>query len=105
MNGRMPVSGRHVLVLPVVAAAVLVPWTIGIATHLPHSAVAHHWNTAWAGLDVAIMVGLVLTSWAGPQTGSPCRAGRHSDRYVDVRRCLVRRVYERIGVPIGVCRR
>jgi hypothetical protein len=44
---------------------VLVPWTIGIATRLPHSAVARHWNTAWAGLDVAIMVGLTLTSWLG----------------------------------------
>jgi hypothetical protein len=64
-GGRMPAPGKHVLLLPVVAAAVLVPWTVGIAMHLPHSAVAHHWNTAWAGLDVAIMVGLVLISWLG----------------------------------------
>lgn len=43
----------------------LVPWTVGIATQLPHSAVARHWNTAWAGLDIAIMVGLALTSRLG----------------------------------------
>jgi hypothetical protein len=39
------------------------PWTVRIATQLPHLAVAHHWNTAWAGLDVAIAIGLALTSW------------------------------------------
>jgi hypothetical protein len=61
----MPAFGRPALALPAVAAIVLVPWTIGIATRLPHSAVARHWNTAWAGLDVAIMVGLALTSWLG----------------------------------------
>ena len=36
------------------SAVVLVPWTVGIATQLPDSALARHWNTAWAGLDVAI---------------------------------------------------
>jgi hypothetical protein len=61
----MPAFGRPALALPAVAAVVLAPWTIGIATRLPHSAVARHWNTAWAGLDVAIMVGLTLTSWLG----------------------------------------
>jgi len=58
----MPAFGRRALALPAIAAVVLVPWTIGIATRLPHSAVARHWNTAWAGLDVAITVGLTLTS-------------------------------------------
>jgi hypothetical protein len=53
------------LALPAVAAVVLAPWTAGIATQLPHSALARHWNTAWAGLDLAIMTGLVLTSWLG----------------------------------------
>jgi predicted MFS family arabinose efflux permease len=61
----MPAFGRPVLALPAVAAVVLIPWTIGLATRLPDSAVARHWNTARAGLDVAIMVGLALTSWLG----------------------------------------
>jgi hypothetical protein len=55
--------GRPFLALPAIAAVALLPWTIGIATRLPHLAVAHHWNTAWAGLDVAIASGLALTSW------------------------------------------
>ena len=67
----MSATGRPALTLalPVVAAVVLVPWTIGIATQVQHTAVgghirpelvalatqlpltavAHHWNTAWAG--------------------------------------------------------
>lgn len=61
----MPAFGRSALALPAIAAVALAPWTVGIATRLPHSAVARHWNTAWAGLDVAIMVGLALTSWLG----------------------------------------
>lgn len=47
----------------VVAAVALVPWTAGIATQVPSSATAHHWNLAWAGLDVAITVGLAVTAW------------------------------------------
>ncbi|MFB9239903.1 hypothetical protein ACFFWC_30995 [Plantactinospora siamensis] len=38
------------------------PWTVGIATLLPHSAIARHWNIAWTGLDVAITAGLGLTT-------------------------------------------
>ena len=46
-------------------AAALVPWTVGIASQLPDHAVARHWNTAWAGLDVAITLGLAVTAWLG----------------------------------------
>jgi LPXTG-motif cell wall-anchored protein len=49
--------------VPAVAAAGLVPWTAGIAARLPQTAVARHWNLAWAGLDLAIIAGLALTSW------------------------------------------
>jgi hypothetical protein len=49
--------------VPAVAAAALVPWTIGIATLLPRTATARHWNIVWAGLDVAIIAGLASTSW------------------------------------------
>src|SRR5262245_31978311 len=55
--------GRWVAALPAIAAIVLIPWTVGIATQLPQLAMAYHWNTAWTGLDVAIGVGLALTSW------------------------------------------
>jgi hypothetical protein len=49
--------------LPAVAAIALIPWTFGVATLLPERVMAHHWNTAWTGLDVAITAGLALTSW------------------------------------------
>jgi hypothetical protein len=49
--------------VPAIAAAALVPWTIGIATLLPPTATAWHWNIVWAGLDVAIIAGLASTSW------------------------------------------
>jgi hypothetical protein len=49
--------------VPAIAAAALVPWTIGIATLLPRTATARHWNIVWAGLDLAITAGLASTSW------------------------------------------
>ena len=60
---RVRPPGRPLLALPAIAAIVLIPWTVGLATQLPHRAVAHHWNTVWAGLDAAIAIGLALTSW------------------------------------------
>jgi hypothetical protein len=50
-------------VLPMAAAVALVPWTVGLATLLPHQSVAYHWNVAWTGLDVGIAIGLALTGW------------------------------------------
>jgi hypothetical protein len=61
----MSAFDRRAPALPAAAAVVLAPWSIGVATRLPHSAVARHWNIAWAGLDIAIMAGLALTSWLG----------------------------------------
>jgi hypothetical protein len=55
--------GKPLLALPAIATVALVPWTVGLATQLPHRAVAYHWNTAWTGLDVTIAIGLALTSW------------------------------------------
>jgi hypothetical protein len=55
--------GKPLLALPAFAAIVLVPWTVGLATQLPHRIVAYHWNTAWTGLDSVIAIGLALTSW------------------------------------------
>jgi hypothetical protein len=62
-DGRVRALGRRLAALPAVAAIVLIPWTVGVATQLPQLALAYHWNTAWAGLDVAIGTGLALTSW------------------------------------------
>jgi hypothetical protein len=55
--------GKPLLALPAIAAIVLIPWTVGLATQLPHRTVAYHWNTAWTGLDSLIAIGLAVTSW------------------------------------------
>ena len=55
--------GRPLLALPAIAAIVLIPWTVGLATQLPYRTVAYHWNIAWTGLDSVIAIGLALTSW------------------------------------------
>lgn len=62
-DDRVRPLGRLLLALPATAAIALIPWTVGLATHLPHRAVAYHWNTAWTGLDAVIATGLALTSW------------------------------------------
>jgi hypothetical protein len=54
---------KSFLALPPITAIALIPWTVGVATQLPDLALAHHWNTAWVGLDVAIAIGLALTTW------------------------------------------
>jgi hypothetical protein len=60
-----PAVADRLWVVPALAAAALVPWTVGLATRLPRETVAHNWNVAWAGLDVAIAAGLSITSVLG----------------------------------------
>ena len=47
------------------AAAALVPWTIGLARTLPSIALARHWSLAWVGLDSGIAMGMIGTAWLG----------------------------------------
>jgi len=42
----------------------LVPWTLLLAYRLPAHKIAHHWDVAWVGLDVALTVLLVATGFA-----------------------------------------
>lgn len=56
------VRGRVVLIL-LVCAAVLVPWLIYLGITLdPGTVVVRRWAVAWVGLDVAEVVGLVMTA-------------------------------------------
>jgi len=52
-------------------AAVLAIWAVFIGFSLPDRNVARHWNLAWAGLDVMIVLALATTAW---------RASRHDRR-------------------------
>jgi uncharacterized membrane protein len=47
-----------------VLGAGLVPWTLLLADRLPSRKIAHHWDLAWVGLDVALAVILVATGFA-----------------------------------------
>jgi hypothetical protein len=44
-----------------VMAVVMVPWTVYLAIDLPERAVSHHYDTAWVGFDVALMLVLAAT--------------------------------------------
>jgi hypothetical protein len=65
-------SARHIAMLFGAAAVVVVAWATHLGISLPDRNVARHWNVAWVGLDVLIVVAFALTAW---------RAG-HNDRRV-----------------------
>jgi hypothetical protein len=47
-----------------VLATALLPWTIWLAATLPRRQVVHHWDTAWVGFDVGLIVMLSATGVA-----------------------------------------
>jgi hypothetical protein len=55
---------RNFLSLMVIACLVLIPWIVFLADRLPRRYVARHWDIAWAGFDVLLLAGLLLTAWA-----------------------------------------
>jgi len=42
----------------------LVPWTLWLGFSLPSRKVAHHWDLAWAGFDLALAATLISTAIA-----------------------------------------
>ena len=54
---------RRVAPLLVVAAVVLVVWTLVLAYRLPARHTTHHWDVAWVGFDIALAVALAATGW------------------------------------------
>jgi len=46
-------------------AAGLIPWTLWLALSLPDRRVAHHYNLAWVGFDIALAVVFAATAWSG----------------------------------------
>lgn len=49
--------------LLLLTAAALVPWTILLFLDLPRRHVAHHWDLAWTGFDVALAAALAATAY------------------------------------------
>ena len=56
----IPSWAGRLLLLTVLA---LVPWTLWLFLNLPHRHVAHHWDLAWTGFDVATAVMLATTAF------------------------------------------
>jgi hypothetical protein len=56
----MTVAGWVLAVL----AALMVPWTAYLFVALPGTARAAHFDLAWGGFDVALLLLLALTGWA-----------------------------------------
>jgi hypothetical protein len=52
---------RWVPRLFVLAAAILVPWTLALGYRLPANHTTHHWDIAWVGFDVTLASSLALT--------------------------------------------
>lgn len=48
----------------VVGALIEILWTIYLGWRLPRHYVAHHWDLAWVGLDVAEILMLLGSAWA-----------------------------------------
>jgi hypothetical protein len=56
---------RHRLAIITACAIGLVPWTVQLATSLPHRYIANHWRTTWVGFDVILLVFFAATAWLG----------------------------------------
>jgi hypothetical protein len=54
---------RWLVRLLAVGAAGLIPWTLWLATSLPERRVAHHYDIAWVGFDIALAVAFAATAW------------------------------------------
>ena len=50
--------------LLVVSSLILAGWIIYLMSALPNSYRAAHWDIAWVGFDIAMMIVLLATSWA-----------------------------------------
>jgi hypothetical protein len=47
-----------------VSALLLIPWIIYLANKLPRRYIAAHWDLAWTGFDIVLLVTLAITAWA-----------------------------------------
>ena len=58
---------------------ILIPWTVYLAGSLPSEQVSTHYDAAWAGFDVMLMVALAATAYFALRQGRvtfPLRPGR-----------------------------
>lgn len=56
---------RRRQLLSIGSSAVLVPWTVYLATSLPVRVVVDNWPEVWVGYNIVLIVMLGLTAWLG----------------------------------------
>ena len=61
---RVPLLTDSLRKILTTAALLEILWTIYLGLQLPRRYVAHHWDLAWVGIDVAQVVMLLLSAWA-----------------------------------------
>jgi hypothetical protein len=54
---------RRVTIIYGAGTLIVIGWAAYLGVSLPDRNVASHWNLAWVGLDVLIVVALALTAW------------------------------------------
>jgi len=54
----------RLLTILITGAVLEIVWTVYIGWRLPRHYVAHHWDLAWVGLDVAEIAMLIGATWA-----------------------------------------
>jgi hypothetical protein len=64
MNRPNPQVRRRVIETLVMACVALGAWIIVLGLTLPKRYHAAHWNLAWIGFDVALLIALAATAWA-----------------------------------------
>ena len=65
-SARLPDSGwilRLAGLVFTLCSLALVPWSIFLGYTLPHRQVTHHYNVAWAGFDVMLLVVMSATAY------------------------------------------
>lgn len=59
---RVPLP-RWVVPLLTLTAAGLLPWTLWLTYSLPSRNITHHYDLAWVGFDVALLLAFAATTW------------------------------------------
>lgn len=54
---------RWAIILYGALAVILIPWIIFLGIKLPQHHLATHWDAAWVGFDVMILVAMLVTLW------------------------------------------
>ena len=61
---RVPLLTDSLRKILTIAALLEILWTAYLGLRLPRRYVAHHWDLAWVGIDVAQVAMLLLAAWA-----------------------------------------